>query len=153
MDQARPLLLQQAVRGSIINIDPKKEEITLKDEQGKTAEYFLPPPQDRVSYENLLQNGQGVVLLYRLDLPLGGKPRNVVMQVLNSDQNVPLFHDDITVAVSTSREPDRVIRVKKREPVVHRFVLYNGPVKVALLKQLTLDHPVDGQQAGASGRG
>ena len=42
----------------------------------------------------------------------------------------PLWEDDVTVRVST--EP---IELKPGEPVVHKYLLYNGPVKVMLLDQ------------------
>jgi YidC/Oxa1 family membrane protein insertase len=96
-----------------------------------------------------MRPGTEVVVVHRLDMPLLGKPRQVITDILDADRNVPLFHDDITVAVSTPRDRARVVKLKpKGDPVVHKYVLYNGPVKVAQLNQLTLHHEVDGVPAG-----
>ena len=73
--------------------------------------------------------------------------KEVVTKVLDPNETAPIFHDDVTVEVSTPRD-DRMIKLRPGRPVVHKYVLYNGPVKVRLL-----DHQIAGGSARGFGHG
>lgn len=63
--------------------------------------------------------------------------RRVAVEVVDQANANRLFFDDITVRLTT--EP---IKLEPGKPVVHRYLLYNGPVKVALLGDLQGDKAV-----------
>jgi YidC/Oxa1 family membrane protein insertase len=147
---ARPLLLQSSTPGQVV----KAEGNSLVVEQVKgglfgggerTTHTFELPDSARARYESLLNPGGQVIVVHRPVIDLKGARKDVVTQVLDPATTAPIFHDDITVAVATAKG----IKVKAGEPVVHKYVLYNGPVKVGQLNQLELDQPVDGLPAGA----
>src|SRR5205823_5323606 len=57
---------------------------------------------------------------------------HVVTDILDPEASQPLWTDDITVRLST--EP---ADLKPGDEVVHKYLLYQGPVKVSLLGQMS----------------
>jgi YidC/Oxa1 family membrane protein insertase len=96
----------------------------------------------------MLVSGAEVIVVHRSVINHLGKRRDVITDVLDPEQTAPIFHDDMTVEVSTARD-DKIIKLKPGEPVVHKYVLYNGPNKVRLLNHLRLDEETAGLPPGA----
>lgn len=146
--QATPITLTTATRGKIVNI--ASDRITLRDPDRKKDLVFelrkFDVAQERV--EPLLREEADVVIVHRTEFETSGTAHEVVVDILDAESTSPVFHDDVTVAVSTEGGP-RALVLKRGEPIIHRYVIYNGPVKVRLLDQLYLDHEVEGQPAGA----
>src|SRR5207248_1867605 len=72
--------------------------------------------------------GARCAVVYHLD----GNGRVIADAVRDHDATQAVFENDPTVRVIT--EP---ITLEVDKPVVHRYLLYNGPVKPSLLKQYT----------------
>ncbi len=148
--QARPVVVTSAFRGRVLNTPLTSGEILLLDDADKkTQRKFALRHFDRDRAAPLLAQGAEAVVVSRPEVDLAGAITQVVVDVLDPEHNIPIFQDDITVAVSTAHEKGKVLRLKPGEPVVHKYVLYNGPVKVKLLEQLRLDEAVDDRAQGA----
>ncbi len=112
-------------------------EVSDKARPGQSDLYYLSP----VASEKLskVPAGTRVALLCRhRPLPLDERtnPPPVSLDVIDAmpeDQAQMLFVDDITMRVNT-----RPIELKadSDKPVVHKYLLYNGPIKVKLLEQM-----------------
>ncbi len=173
LGQARPLLVESALKGNVV-IGPENKaegesEIELSDTagaktpDGKPVKYVFiydrkhiryaaeeTKEEDRNRVAQMLVPGAEVIVVHRSVIDLAGHTREVIVDVLNPEQTAPVFHDDITVAVSTPGPKDEhALKLRAGEAVVHKYVLYNGPVKVRLLNHLKLDEPVGDLQAGA----
>jgi len=163
LGQARPLLVESAVKGTLVTAPDDKgdgeTEVELHD--AAKAKYVFSyaranlryateetREQDRDRAAALLVRGAEVIVVHRSVLDRDGRAHEVIVDVLNPEQTAPIFHDDITVAVSTPKD-DRGLKLRAGVPVVHKYVLYNGPVKVRLLNHLKLEESVAGVQAGA----
>jgi YidC/Oxa1 family membrane protein insertase len=75
-----------------------------------------------------ISRGDEVVVRYRLD----EKPAEVAMEIVHGGKAVEqLYFDDITVRMVT-----KPAELKEKDAIVHDYILYNGPVKVALLEHM-----------------
>ncbi len=147
LGQARPLLLESAVRGKLTAVPDDKAKdggkVEVLDAAGHSHTFVWSPDdvryateaskdEDRRRAADALVKDREVIVVHRSVINRIGKDREVVTDVLDPDQTAPIFHSDVTVEVSTPRG-EHMIRLKPGEPVVHKYVLYNGPLKVQLL--------------------
>jgi YidC/Oxa1 family membrane protein insertase len=145
--QARPLVMESAVKGKLVAVPDDKDrdggQVELTDAAGKKQVFTWSPndvrfateeskDEDRKRVASFLTVGREVIVVHRSVISRGGKTREVITDILDPDRTAPIFHDDVTVEVSTPKD-DHIIRLKPGEAVVHKYVLYNGPVKVRLL--------------------
>jgi YidC/Oxa1 family membrane protein insertase len=132
LGQARPLLVESAVKGTVRKAE-SNDEVVIETPDRKLHTFEYANPGDLARFEGRLGTpGAEVIIVHRSAIDRSGKSREVITDVLDPTQTAPIFHDDITVEVSTPKD-DSAIRLKPGEPVVHKYVLYNGPVKVGLL--------------------
>jgi YidC/Oxa1 family membrane protein insertase len=147
LGQARPILMQSALRGTVKKSD-NPDEVVLEGEDHKRYTFEYATPDDRARFEGPLGKAGEVIIVHRSIIDRSGRSREVIINVLDPDRTAAIFHDDITVEVSTPKD-DKVIKLKPGEPVVHKYVLYNGPLKVRLLNHLKLDEEAAGLPPGA----
>jgi YidC/Oxa1 family membrane protein insertase len=138
LDYVRPTLESQEKRGRIkglTEVGGKIAELILAgaDDNGKDDLRFLllPRVQKRLNEEKI-KEGSDVVLNYYTER---GK---LVATDIRRGRSFRPYSEDITV-----RAVSRPIELKPGEKVVHKCLLYNGPVKVRLLSQFTGDKAVD----------
>jgi YidC/Oxa1 family membrane protein insertase len=130
--QARPLLLEAALRGTVRKPE-NDDEVVIEGQDRKRYTFEYANPQDRERFDGRLGTpGADVIVVHRSVIDRSGKSREVIVDVLDPTQTAPIFHNDITVEVSTPKD-EKAIRLRPGAPVVHKYVLYNGPVKVGLL--------------------
>ncbi len=137
--RARPTLETGGVRGRLKKIDLDKLSfvLTVDETNGwfssrKLVDYtFDFYPNDEVRRELAARaEGDPLVVVFTTD----EFDRRVATRVGSPTQIQPLFLEDVQVRLAT--EP---FEVKPDAPVVHKYLLYNGPVKVAQLHQLARD--------------
>jgi YidC/Oxa1 family membrane protein insertase len=131
LGQARPMLMEGAVKG-IVRKAENDDEVWLEATDRKKHTFEYASAASRTRFEDRLHAGAEVIVVHRPVVNRAGKSREIITDVLDPNQTAPIFHDDISVAVSTPKD-DRVIRLKQGEPVVHQYVLYSGPMKARLL--------------------
>jgi YidC/Oxa1 family membrane protein insertase len=156
LGQARPSLMQSATKGIVKLSDEKPDEVVIKISDTQSFTVFYASPEDKKAFAEQLSPGREVIVVHRPLIFPDGRSREVITSVLDPTQTAPIFHNDITVEVSTPRD-DKIIRLKsgidpetgKPFAVTHKYVLYNGPLKVRLLNHLRLDEPVGDTPAGA----
>ncbi len=154
LDHARPTLETTLVKGVVQSVADDGKSFVLTRATDNQAQTFYIRDQDfSPDDQQMRDEGEakfkesGRIPLTALPL-LKGKPLAVLYSsgsfLKASDDHTPsfarelrndamtqaLWEDDVTVRVSTVS-----IDVKKGEPVVHNYLLYNGPVKVMLLDQ------------------
>jgi YidC/Oxa1 family membrane protein insertase len=132
----RPTLETQQKKGKIkgILIGPGSMRLVLTSTERDGAEYtfrLLPRASDRLEQENL-KSGTEVVVNYRQQ-----EGFLVATDVRRGSAFRPWTQDITVRAVS---EP---LELKPGEKVVHKYLLYNGPVKVRLLSYFSGDERVD----------
>jgi YidC/Oxa1 family membrane protein insertase len=138
--KARPTLETAVTKGVFKSLSPDKESLVLSlGERGEQTFYVPPKGEARMQLDLMaIREGQQIAVVHRSDGVMEeGKLRAVAVQVLPPATAQPLFLNDITVRVST--EP---IDLKPGIEVVHKYLLYNGPVKAMLLGQLSGDAAV-----------
>jgi YidC/Oxa1 family membrane protein insertase len=138
--RVRPTLETAVAKGRVKTISADKKSVVLTmGEQGEQS--FFVPTASKARLEldvGRVVEGSPVAVVFRTDGVLDeGKLRHVAQDFRDQAQTQPLWVSDITMRVMT--EP---IDLKPGVDVVHRYVLYNGPVKVMLLSQLTGDAAV-----------
>jgi YidC/Oxa1 family membrane protein insertase len=146
LGQARPILLRSASRGLVSKADANGVVLVTADRKQATYEYAT--KEDRERLEPSLAAGREVILVHRTVIDLSGRSHEVITDVLDPENTAPIFHDDITAVVSTPKD-DKMLKLRPGEPIVHKYVLYNGPVKVRLLNHLKLDEAIGDVPAGA----
>jgi YidC/Oxa1 family membrane protein insertase len=126
---ARPTLESTEFKGQIRSIARDRKSMLVQE--GDRLERFtlLPRTQDAIERDQLKEGEAVVVSYYRID------ERGIATRIRRGREFQP-FTDDITVRVNS----DPVV-LKPGERVVHKFLLYHGPVKVALLGQLGKNSP------------
>jgi YidC/Oxa1 family membrane protein insertase len=157
--QARPSLERAVLRGTVQNVsirpprankDEVKEPWTVLSagsfdvlgEDGKTKMTFQVRPGDKGLLAGL-HDGQRVAVIYEMssrDSATAAPPR-VALEVRTGDEAAAthaVWESDITVRVNTDN-----IDLKVGAPVVHKYELYNGPVKVSQLFYLQRDRAID----------
>lgn len=138
--RARPTLETAVTKGKIKSIAEDQQSFILTLPDQKEQKFFVTGKGDvRYKFElKTVHEGTPVAVVHRTDGQMDeGKLRAVAVEILPQAETQPLWIDDITVRVST--EP---IELKPGVEVVHKYLLYNGPVKTMLLGQLTGDATV-----------
>lgn len=119
---ARPTLESRVVRVKLQNdLHPGERAIRISTDDPKNPEVTL--YLDYVSVASTLPKGTDLGLLCEWD----SNDRLVVRKILTPQQTQPLFYDDLTVRLNSE------VELKVGESKVHKYLLYNGPVKVRLL--------------------
>src|SRR5262249_21583992 len=95
--------------------------------------FYLPDGEVRDQFLDRFHEGDRLAVTHYTD-PSGTL---VTVALGNEEQTQPLWENDITVRVAT--DPVEL----KTEPGVHKYVLYNGPVKPQPLSQMSGDAAVD----------
>jgi YidC/Oxa1 family membrane protein insertase len=80
-----------------------------------------------------VREGSGVAVHYTLD----DYDQMLALEILGPGQLNRLYFDDITVRMTTEE-----LKLEQGKPIVHEYLLYNGPVKVRLLADFK-DVPTD----------
>jgi YidC/Oxa1 family membrane protein insertase len=126
LTRARPTLEITTVKGTIRTIAPDMKSFVLTVAGQPDETIYLPDPS--ITKEVVFGLGQQVGVLYRTD----SQGRAAATRLLPAKETQPVFENDITVRVAT--EP---INLKdatdEQHAVVHKYLLYNGPMKPMLL--------------------
>lgn len=129
VESARATLESASVTGRIKSMDA---DVLKLDVGGKEQEFTIAPGSAAYS-KGLRPVGSEVVVVWSP----GGDDRKFAIDLLDPRTTYAILNDDITVRLKTGAIP------LQEGPVEHKYVLYNGPVKVRLLGQLTGDRAVD----------
>jgi YidC/Oxa1 family membrane protein insertase len=127
LKSARPTLETEAFKGRIKSIGT--DTIVLTD--GRATHTLVVPKELWGKLVSVGEEGE-VGVVFRTD----AHDQKVVLDVQSANETNPLFQNDITVRVNT--EP---IDLKPGQSVTHKYLVYNGPVKVRLLDDLKGDLP------------
>jgi YidC/Oxa1 family membrane protein insertase len=141
LSRARPTLETWVTKGSVKSIadDGKSFVLTLreplKDPRDRTKdlteeEFHVLDAKTASELSNYPVGAR--VAVTRFTAPSGA---SVAVALGNEDATQPLWEDDITVRVST--EP-----IDLKNEVVHKYLLYHGPVKPSLLRHMSGDATV-----------
>ena len=130
ISNARPTLERALVKGKITSVVGDK--VVIDRDKGLIESYYL-PDSPLLAGEARAALGHTVALLVHTDpkyqLDDKGEPKSLISQIdAEPDRFHAVWEDDITVRLDT--EP---IDLTNDEPVVHKYLLYNGPVKPRLL--------------------
>jgi YidC/Oxa1 family membrane protein insertase len=134
LTRARPTLESGLAKGKIKSISDDGSKLVLavnekNDKQDET--YYFAERGEGLAFKGAV--GQRVAVRHYTD-PLfrpsdQGGPRSLIKAVeMDPDKFPAVWEDDITVRVATD-----VLEVDYGKPVVHKYLLYNGPVKPMLL--------------------
>lgn len=110
-----------------------RDTLVAIDREGFTGIFQLLPRVREQLKEQKLKKGESVVIQFYRQGPL----RRVVTDIRRGKEP-HLFANDIMVRVNSD-----AIDLKPGQKVVHRYMLYNGPLKVALLGQMGAKSPPD----------
>jgi YidC/Oxa1 family membrane protein insertase len=131
---ARPTLESVETKGRITKLDYARDMIEFRDDKGDKLEYHLLPRTKHHLKEDLdVQENQKIVLSH-YKLPDG---KLIATWARLGETPRPQF-DDITVRVVSEK-----IELFPGDKIEQPFMLYHGPVKVALLAQFTGEKAVD----------
>ena len=124
---ARPTLESRVVKVELEEeLKPGSSELTVRDKKNKALkETYLLGPGVRL-YVSQMRKGTRFNMLV---VP-NAKGELVAVQMLKEADAQPLFLDDVAVRVNTE-----AVELGDK-PVIHKFLLYNGPVKTMLLGQM-----------------
>jgi YidC/Oxa1 family membrane protein insertase len=126
--QARPTLEESLTRGVITSVAEDGSSFVLKTGTGSEETFYFSP--DDPFHSHGVSKGAHVAVLHHT-APFNSQTNEypeVATQFFPEDSVPALWVDDITVRVAT--EP---AELKGDEEVVHKYLLYNGPVKVSQL--------------------
>jgi YidC/Oxa1 family membrane protein insertase len=136
LTRGRPTLERGLAKGKIDSISEDRSKLVLL--LGNKTETFT---IEDVPIRGLLKKDMKIALWYHTDPQFrqgaGGDPRSIATKIeieSEADKYHAIWEDDITVRVAT--EP---VELKDDEAVVHKYLLYNGPVKPRLLGYLAED--------------
>ncbi|HZZ81141.1 MAG TPA: membrane protein insertase YidC [Gemmataceae bacterium] len=129
----RPTLDSQETKGVVTQFLPKENKIHFTDDKGNPHFYHLLPRTKRHLEEDLgVHEGMKIVLSHYVT-PDG---RRIATWARLGDTPRPQF-DDITMRVNSE-----IFSLYPGDKAVHHYMLYHGPVKVALLSQFKGDKAV-----------
>lgn len=129
LDHARPTLEYASLKGQVRSVDVVKNEFVLSAEDKVDYKFSVNQGVD------VPRPGSSVQVIWTSD----ASDRMVATQILGGEHLHDLVPDDIAVRVVT--EPIQLD--KPGDEVTHRYLLYNGPIKVRLLGQFSGDAAVD----------
>jgi YidC/Oxa1 family membrane protein insertase len=139
LDHVQPTLEVGVAHGTLKAV--ARDDTGLLMTSGNRTEAFYFRPRDRDKF-NLPRKGEPLAVIFEYgpyDPKLAEAPK-VVREVRTGDEakaTHALWEDDVTVRVSTE-----AAELEEDKPVVHHYLLYNGPVKVSQLGQLSGDRAV-----------
>jgi YidC/Oxa1 family membrane protein insertase len=140
---ARPTLETQVIKSKVkaSGLDPLLRKGPLQPGDVFTIEGYKPQETFDILIgwgahvpANPIAPGQNLTLICTTD----SKDRLVAHEVYTEAETDRVFNDDITVRVTT-----QLLDLRPDKGVVHKYLLYNGPVKVMLLGQLKGPAKVD----------
>jgi YidC/Oxa1 family membrane protein insertase len=138
LKQARPTLEEGVWRGQVKRVDRQRNTLVVTSE-GRDREFVVTDPNAGAPGDLpfiAVQEGMRLAVVFQVD----GDGRSVVNRLAPELRTHPLWYEDITVRVST--EPIEV-RPGPDGEVVHKYLLYNGPVKPSLLLSQSGEAAVD----------
>jgi YidC/Oxa1 family membrane protein insertase len=147
-EHARPLLLESAVKCTVVSSDDPDLVVVADSTTGSKLTLRYARDADHEKFKDVLRTPGDLIVIYRPVIERSGRSYDVLTDVRSAKDTAALFHNDITVAASTPKSRSSVLRLKPGEPITHKFTLYNGPAKVRLLGHLRLDAPVEGKPVG-----
>src|SRR5579883_1294559 len=128
LHQARPTLETTLTKGTVVRVAEDGSSFVLKPPGNEPERTFNMRPGDLANY----QKGKHLAVLHHSASCIGrnGEYPEIVERIYDREDLEPpaVWVDDITVRVST--EP---VELKGDGEVVHKYLLYNGPVKVSQL--------------------
>jgi YidC/Oxa1 family membrane protein insertase len=122
---ARPTLELATARGRIKKLGAQEFTLDTKDNGVKT--FLIAKDQPANEQINGFKVGEEVGVVSRTD----ANDNEVAVEVLAAAQTNPLFLDDIVARLNT-----KTVELEPGKPITHKYLLYNGPVKVRLLGHL-----------------
>lgn len=126
---ARPTLESSEKRGRLLDV--KGDRLFVKDADGRTIYHALPRVLKHIEDAKITKD-MDVVINYAVN-----SNESIATWIRHASTYRP-YLDDITVRVNSE-----LIELKPGDRVAHQFMLYNGPVKTALLGQFRGDKAVD----------
>lgn len=128
----RPTLESREKRGQLVTV--KGDRLIVKDADGGTIYHALPRVLKHIE-DAKIGDGMDVVVNYAVN----GPTKEPIATWIRRAATLRPYLDDITVRVNSE-----VVELKpSHQRVAHQFMLYNGPVKTALLGQFRGDKAVD----------
>jgi YidC/Oxa1 family membrane protein insertase len=131
LSQARPTLETELTKGVVTSVAEDGTSFVLKPQGGAEETFAVPEGSFRVRVRHGLPKGARVSVLHHTGsfTENGGYPEIATDFFPESEDERPaLWVDDVTVRVST--EP---VELRGTDEVVHKYLLYHGPVKVSQL--------------------
>ncbi len=125
--QARPTLETALTKGTVASVAEDGSSFVLKTENNKEETFYV-AEEDRLSFRGLSKGAHIAVLHHAGSYSEKMGHPEIATDIFPADSQPALWVDDITVRVST--EP---VELKGDEEVEHKYLLYNGPVKVSQL--------------------
>lgn len=130
--KVRPTLENVMIKGTVKSVAPDRSSFVLATGEHTEERFQI---RGGLLIQTDFRPGARVAVVYHTeshDEKAQAYP-HVVTDILDPESSQPLWTDDITVRLST--EPADV--KPGGEDVVHKYLLYQGPVKVALLGQMS----------------
>jgi YidC/Oxa1 family membrane protein insertase len=153
---AQPTLETEVVKGAVASVGPDGKSFVLVRDSDKKLQTFYIRERDFAAEEQLLKDegekkfkADGRIPFEALhpDMrlavvstsgsylkPSDELPPSFARQLRDENLTQPLWEDEVTVRVST-----QATALKPGESFTHKYLLYNGPVKVMLLDQAETD--------------
>jgi YidC/Oxa1 family membrane protein insertase len=138
LSKARPTLETAVARGKVKSVAADRSTFTLTLSE-KLEQTFQVLPRDRAMLADLRPDMR-IGVVHRsapFDETTMTYPEIATEISFNPDAMHPVWVDDITVRVATE-----LIDLKPDVEVTHKYLLYNGPIKVQLLGQMSGDAAV-----------
>jgi YidC/Oxa1 family membrane protein insertase len=133
LSRARPTLETSVSKGRVASFSADRTKFVLAVPDRPDETFYLIDNKTRQEFIDRYDVGSRLAVTHYTD-PSGAV---VAIALGDAEQTQPLWVDDITVRVAT--EPIDL----RSDPVVHKYLLYNGPVKVRLLGQMSGVEAVD----------
>src|SRR6185437_6054418 len=127
--KARPTLETMLTKGVVKSIAEGGSSFELQLANGTEETFYVPDAENRVLIQARGKNAHIAVLHHTGSYDDKSREYPEIATWFYNEDDIPaLWADDITVRVAT--EP---VELKDDEPVTHKYLLYNGPVKVSQL--------------------
>src|SRR5262249_23167802 len=130
LEWARPTLELATMQGKL---KKKNDSSFVLESQGQDFKFHLGPSAAVQARFFQAPENSSLTVLWKQD-----GDRLVAVNLMRDDVAIPSLLDDITVRVMTE-----ATTLEPGKPVEHKYLLYNGPVKVRLLGQLKGPDSVD----------
>jgi YidC/Oxa1 family membrane protein insertase len=124
---ARPTLETFVVKGRFKGASEKRTTFVVETDDQKEQTFFAGDDPAVVERLQRLQKGERIAVVATSLPKADGRDRDLALELADEASTQPLWRDDITVRVTT--EPIEL----RGDEVVHKYLLYNGPIKPALL--------------------